>query len=149
MIRYNHSMSESKKIRVNYLLICESTITDENKKLSIINIFNALEVDDLPTSPSKFNAVFEIEVDRKDIGDGKLALDLVITDNEGRAIMKVTGKARLVVSSDLEVGVFNSSLPIDGNLIIKSKGEHRLALIMNGVELASRSFLVESSKEKK
>lgn len=126
--------------KLDYLIICENVIVDQRARISAINIFDNINVTNLPARHSGFHVLFRINPDKKSSTKGlniRIAFRVI---GPGQEVL-VEGKAEMKDLSIKKGAGLASSADLSNTAFTKP-GIHKVELELNGRILGEREFEV-------
>lgn len=86
---------------VRFAHLCDYALISNDGKLSVLGIFSAIRVRDLPAQHPRASLAFEIELNHAEVGKS-IRLRIELTDADGRKLF--TANADLVVEGQAKLG---------------------------------------------
>ncbi|MFH1610557.1 MAG: hypothetical protein ABIA91_01580 [Patescibacteria group bacterium] len=129
------------KISKNFFLLCESTILDKSNRLTIVNLYNAVNSEKLPGDMAQFTLVANLKVgaEKKDkkLPD-KINVSLVVKSPSGKNIFKFPEQAREIDKNKKEqdIGIVMSVQ----RLSLPEFGKYKVNLLVDDKKVADFPF---------
>jgi len=130
-----------KKLRKNFLFLCDNAFQGENKKLSIIGIFKVILVPKLPAIHLKSTLVGNFEVLDKKIKEIDIFIDLVDEKRNPVGLSMPPVKITIPKIKDKENRTINFILEI-GNIKFEREGDYIFLIKANSELIGQTSFKV-------
>ena len=126
-----------KKLRKNFLFLCDNAFQGENKKLNIIGIFKVIFVPKLPAIHLKSTLVGNFEVIDKKIKEIDISIDLVDEKRSQVGLSIPPIKITIPKIKDKKKRTINFILEL-GNIKFEKEGNYRY-LVRTGSELVGKT----------
>jgi hypothetical protein len=117
---------------VDYFLICENAILAKNDKVSVVNIFDGINVSKFPAVPTKFALAFSMKPDDADVKDNLLEFSISIDDPKGVTILTAKGGGDALVGVDGRRNSLVTVTDFAGKFAFTSEGLHKIHLSLKG-----------------
>ncbi|OGH02471.1 MAG: hypothetical protein A2798_02335 [Candidatus Levybacteria bacterium RIFCSPHIGHO2_01_FULL_37_17] len=130
------------KFDKNFFLLADYASTDRDGKLMINGVFETIYAQSVPALHQTLYLVGSVMVDDKDIQSANVDLDIL--DSKGNSIVEnkiPTLKVSLPKYNDRKRN-FNIIYQLN-SVKLSNYGEHKIAVKVNGKDLASASFFVD------
>lgn len=134
-----------KKFKLNYLLVCDNAFIGENKKLSLIGIFENLTFEKLPGRHLSLAVVGNVTISESIENNISVSLKLIrkpqkkIEITFPEAVIKPEGKK-------FERGRRVNFIVTIGNLPFEAAGEYAFQAYLNEEKIGEVAFKVEEKK---
>ncbi|MDH5533790.1 MAG: hypothetical protein OEX81_05195 [Candidatus Pacebacteria bacterium] len=127
------------KIKSNYFILCEKAIKNERGLVSLINIFENINVEGIPTVHRDFTLAFNLSL--KSVKKEKeVIIDIKIFDPEKSIIQK--GKLPSKISGDSNIGII-VNVP---DLLLSKFGEYKVVISHEEKEIDKLLFSVKKNE---
>ena len=131
---------------INYFLVCENFIVDENDRLtSIINTFDEIWSDKFPMTPRKFTLAMDLELTEEEENNGEFTTGLLIEDPSKKRIFEAKGRPK-VINPDADNRRIISSVDVGGKINFKKAGSYNAKLLVNDSVVSQRKIDVKEAK---
>lgn len=135
---------EVSEMKLNYFLLCENFVIDDNGRASLINIFDGVSAEKLPIRPAKFGIAFSIAVTQDEARQSPFQLLIrVVNDKSDKTVLEIKG----VGEGEATQGSLVSYIDLAGKVGIKNYGQYTIHLAINDTELATLPFAVNPKKK--
>ena len=134
----------SKKLRLNFLFLCDHILIEENKKISVIGIFNIINLKEVPGTYVKFVLVGNFSILDKKVKDLNVKVNLV--DPNGKPVALPVPLIKLPAApKGKKLKDVNFYLEFN-NLKFESEGEYKFEMLVNKEFLGTYKFQVKHKK---
>lgn len=113
--------------KVNYFLLCENLLKDEKGRITLVNIFDTINAENLPVAPLRFSIALSIKLDEEDVVDGQVKLGFEVLNAKNKAIAKAEGRADVPNTAGNVVTV----VELGGRILLDSYKEYTVKLKVN------------------
>jgi len=127
--------------KLDYFLLCESVIRDADGKLTIVNIFDILNVADFPGVPSKFALVFGAFLDDSDLKGKEVTFDMQVLDKKGEVIVSSKGSGSNTDNLKKHRHIV-ASIDLAGQVPLEGAGIYSMRLYINDQLISEKNFEV-------
>lgn len=127
------------KINSNYFILCEKVIKNERGLISLINIFENINVEGLPTIHKDFTLALNLSI-KKVKKEKEIVIDIKIFNPEKKVIQKGSLPTKLV-SGDSNTGVI-VNVP---DLLLSMLGEYEVVVSHQEKEIDKLVFSVKKN----
>ena len=136
------------KNKLNYFVIAESVIRDaDQKKVSILNLYNRMAVSELPVIRPKLAVAFGFYPSEVAIKKGIIDIKIEVLNPKDEIIAEINGKSRRnKPMDDKRVRELTSYVDLSNDLIIDRGGIYTFRLYCNDELLAESELDVEVVK---
>lgn len=137
---------DMKDFKINFIHLCDDVIFSQDGKISLIGVFDVVNLVALPGSLAKAVLVLNINVLNKDIN--KLDLDIIVKENKtGNEILKTPTMTTSfsVNTNDIRLGMTLQLV----NMAFKSTGKYSIEILLNKKLVESLTFDVKLLEQKK
>lgn len=124
-----------KNVKLNFAHVCENVIISEDKKLSVINIFNQIKASDFPAVHAKLSIVSSVSGGK---GNYFETIEIVNEKNGDDVIARAENKEVYIGE---ENGVTNFIANFT-NLLFSSEGRYKIRIKIDGVILSEDNFIL-------
>jgi hypothetical protein len=129
--------------RIDYFILCETAIYDAQQRFTLVNTFNQLKTEGLPTLATKFTLAFSILLEEEDFASDSLGLSLKVTSPSGKVILKAEGTGNVAsVDRNEPIKLLHNVFDLGTKIGFEEEGVHTATLSVSGKEISSRQFIV-------
>jgi len=138
-----------KKLKENFLFLCDNAFQGENKKLSIIGIFKVIFSPKFPFTHLKSTLVGNFDVVDTELKELEISVDLVDDKNNPVGLSLPPIKLPIPIKKDKKKRAINFILEI-GNLKFQKDGRYKFIIKADSEKVGETSFeVIKKSLNKK
>ena len=131
--------------RTNYFLLCENIVTDENNKVTLVNTFDEIIVDDLPVFCGKIVVALDISFSAEELKKDDVVFKIEVLNPKQKLILSATGKGKK--GKTKKNARIISHVDLTGALKLGYEGTYTVGLFFEGQKLAATKFEVLLEKK--
>jgi len=132
---------------IDYFVVCETTISDEDSRVSLINIFDTINTKTLPLRSDKFYVAFSVFLDAK----------TVVKKSEMKIVFTQKSNKNDIYTATTDIKPFNnkggyglvkltSGLNIGNDIQFDEPGFYIYTLYVNDVQIVHNEFRVRKEQ---
>jgi len=133
------------KIIKNFFILCENTILDNEKRISLINIYDIIYAAKLPAMHGKLVLAGNMTLQDPTAKDKEIEFSLSIKSPSGKEMIKSASKLRREIDISLSEQAIGLIFTVNG-VIFEEFGRYSATLSKDSKEIMSLSFSVKEKK---
>jgi hypothetical protein len=131
--------------KVNFFLLCENFIADDKGRISLINVFDAVNSSTKVATPSKFVIAIGMRLSKQDLQVRKINMQASLLDPNSKTVFKGEGSGE--IPEDKMGATVVSPLDLSGKLQFKVSGKYTARLFVNNKKYAETYFNVNLNQK--
>jgi hypothetical protein len=116
---------------VDYFLLCETVVRDTAGRLTLVNVFDALNIPQFPATPAKFALIFRVYPKASDIKDGKLQFKMEIVGPSGKVAASISGSGDVDADTVKNHRSVVAAADLAAQVPIEGPGRYKVVLSIN------------------